>query len=405
MEIKRDYKYYKEIFENTTAPFAYVDLDLLRKNITDISKRAEGKPIRVASKSVRCLSVIQKILNSGLKVAGVMSYCAQDTIYLSQNGVENLLLAYPVVDEFYIHQLALEIKKGKKIVLMVDLPEHVERINEVGKLAGVQIPICLDIDMTTRFPGIYFGVYRSSLKLIEEARKLYQKIKNCDYVELKGIMGYEAQIAGLADNDPINGLKNPVIRLLKSKSVKIVADRRTAIINMLGNEGAELEIINAGGTGSIETSIQEPLVTEVTAGSGFFNSKLFDYYHNFQHEPAAAFGLEVVRIPQPGVYTCYGGGFIASGPVGKNKQPSPYLPQQVKTIESEGFGEVQTPILSTYPFQIGDPVFFRHAKAGELCEHFDKVYLVENGEIVAQAPTFRGDRVLEILNFVKNNFQ
>ncbi|MBX2843219.1 MAG: alanine racemase [Flammeovirgaceae bacterium] len=395
MEVTRDYNYYRKVFKDTPAPFAFVDLDLLNINISEIAKRAKGTPIRIASKSIRCLAIIQKILTSGINVSGVMSYCAQDTIYLSRNGVDNLLLAYPVVNDYYILQLAQEIKKGKKIVLMVDLPEHIERINKVGKSIGIQIPICLDIDMTTNFPGIYFGVYRSSLKQVGDVIELYKIIKNNEFVVLEGIMGYEAQIAGLADSDPSNGFKNLIIQFLKSKSIKIVAERRTAIIKMLKEEGVNLKIINSGGTGSIETSVQEKLITEVTAGSGFYNSKLFDYYKNFQHLPAAAFGLEVVRNPKPGVYTCYGGGFIASGPTGNNKQPSPYLPDYIKTIDDEGYGEVQTPILSRHSLHLGDPIFFRHAKAGELCEHFDYIYLVEKGRILGKEPTFRGERILK----------
>ena len=40
---------------------------------------------------------------------------------------------------------------------------------------------------------------------------------------------------------------------------------------------------------------------------------------------------------------------------------------------------------------IGDRVYLRHAKAGELCERFDALHLVEGGEIVDVVPTYRGE--------------
>ena len=38
-----------------------------------------------------------------------------------------------------------------------------------------------------------------------------------------------------------------------------------------------------------------------------------------------------------------------------------------------------------------DNVLLRHARAGELCERFDRLHLVQNGEIVEEVPTYRGE--------------
>jgi D-serine deaminase-like pyridoxal phosphate-dependent protein len=151
--------------------------------------------------------------------------------------------------------------------------------------------------------------------------------------------------------------------------------------------------VNAGGTGSLETSAAESWVTEVTAGSGFYSSGLFDSYTNFHHRPAAAFAVEIVRQPKEGMFTCLGGGYIASGEVGVAKQPKPYLPDGMKLVAQEGCGEVQTPFFYSgqEAIGVGDPVFFRHAKAGELCERFNSLYLVQNGKIEEEVKTYRGE--------------
>ena len=156
---------------------------------------------------------------------------------------------------------------------------------------------------------------------------------------------------------------------------------------------APLEFVNGGGTGSLAATASEPAVTEVTAGSGFYDSVLFDHYRSLGLRPAAAFAMPVVRKPSPGIASVLGGGYIASGAAGKDRLPEPYLPPGLRLDSFEGAGEVQTPVLGepAARLRVGDRVYFRHAKAGELCERFDRLYLVEGGRIVDEVPTYRGE--------------
>jgi D-serine deaminase-like pyridoxal phosphate-dependent protein len=250
----------------------------------------------------------------------------------------------------------------------------------------------VDVDMSTDFPGLHFGVWRSPLRTVKDVMKLIEVLKRYEFIQLEGIMGYEAQIAGLGDAIKGAGLKNQVVKILKKRSVKDLSTRRGAIVQALKDAGFKPNLVNAGGTGSLETSIQEPWVTEVTVGSAFYAPALFDHYTTFRHLPAAAFALEITRIPSPGIYTCQGGGYIASGEAGVLKQPVPYLPEGMKPIATEGFGEVQTPVRykGTEKLQVGDPLFFRHSKAGELMERFETVYLIREGKITDEVKTYRG---------------
>ncbi len=131
----------------------------------------------------------------------------------------------------------------------------------------------------------------------------------------------------------------------------------------------------------------------MAAGSGLYQPHLFDYYTNFTGRPAALFALPIVRRPGPGVVTALGGGYLASGPGDKIRLPRPYLPEGLSYDPQEGAGEVQTPLLGAVADQlrIGDRVWFRHTKAGELCEHFDALHLVEGDRVVQTVPTYRGE--------------
>jgi D-serine deaminase-like pyridoxal phosphate-dependent protein len=211
-------------------------------------------------------------------------------------------------------------------------------------------------------------------------------------------MLYEAQIAGVGDAPPGRPLRSLAIGLMQSRSARELAPRRAAIVaavqEALSQAGAPpLEFVNGGGTGSLERTAAEPAVSEVSAGSGLYGPALFDTYRAFTPRPAAMFALPLVRRPGRGVVTALGGGYLASGPGDATRLPRPHLPAGLRLDREEGAGEVQTPLLGDVAdeLRVGDRVYFRHTKAGELCEHFRSLHLLEGGRIVEQAPTYRGE--------------
>ena len=374
-------------------PLALVDLDIFDENIRQILQRARGKRIRVATKSVRCVSLLRRLLDADPSIQGLMCYTAREAVWLSEQGFDDLLVAYPTYHAAQIRTVAQAVKRGVSIYLMVDKQEHLEQIERVGQEENVQIPVCLDLDVSTKFPALHFGVYRSSLRSLEDVKTFVDYLKTCKHVTLSGLMGYEAQIAGITDNAKGQRLKNSIIRFLKRRSIPKVAALRETVVKYLEKEGFVLDFINGGGTGSVETTVQEEVVTEVTVGSGFYTSTLFDNYRKFRHLPAFIYAIEVVRNPEPNVFTCLGGGYVASGPPGVDKTPKVHLPEDGKLFKNEMAGEVQTPIKykNEGDLKLGDPVFFRHAKAGELCEHFKEIYLVASGKVERKVLTYRGE--------------
>lgn len=391
--MQRNYTYYRRAIQGRRLPCALVDLELFDENARQIRHRAGDKKIRLASKSVRCRELLQRILNSDSQFRGLMCFSAEEAVWLSRQGFDDILIAYPVWQTEQIGAVAAEVSRGRRLLLMVDSEAQIERISRVAAQTGVTLLLCLDVDMSSDFPGLHFGAWRSGIQHLDQVRRLVQSVREQPYVELRGVMGYEGQIAGVGDNTPGQFLKNLAIRGLQWYSRRQVRRRRQAIVEVLKGEGVDLWFVNAGGTGSLESSSAEPWVSEVTAGSGFFAPALFDTYRRFRHLPAALFAIEITRRPRPDIFTCLGGGYIASGPAGWDRLPQPYLPAGACLIKTEGAGEVQTPIRYRGPEKLdyGDPIFFRHAKAGELCERFDRLYLIAAGEIVDEVPTYRGE--------------
>lgn len=371
-------------------PFAYIDLDLFDANVATIAPLALGKNIRVASKSIRVPEMLGRILQKGSPYKGIMCYSAREADYLARNGFSDLLIGYPCHHADDIVPLLDHVRNGVNLWLMIDSVEHVRHLHALGRSHGTVVPVCLDMDMSTDLPGLHFGVWRSSVHRPADARMVADEIGRCSHVRLDGLMGYEAQIAGLGDNVPDKKLMNMVVRWLKGRSVREISERRAQTVDTITRSGHRLLFVNGGGTGSMDTTCSEACVTEVTVGSGFYSPTLFDNYTGFRFAPAAGYAIEVVRNPKPGIYTCLGGGYIASGEVGALKQPGILFPVGAQLIAQEGTGEVQTPICYSGTLNLGDPVFLRHAKAGELMEHFNHVLLLQGGQVVGTSLTYRG---------------
>lgn len=388
----RSYKEYRERLKDLPYPYACLDLELYTSNIKTNLARAESKKIRVASKSVRCVEAMRLVFEYDDQYQGIMAYHGAEVLFLLEEGFDDILLGYPIVDRGLIRAIGEKIKSGKTVCFMVDSLEHLTLIDKAGRALQTQLPVCIDLDLSDDYPGLHFGVWRSSLTQVLDIENLLRDIQKLDYVKLEGVMGYEAQIAGVADNTKGGGAKNAVIRWLKNRSIPALRQKRKKAIELIESQGIELRIVNGGGTGSLESTSQEEVVTEVTVGSGLFNSHLFDNYSAYQLAPAMFYAIPIVRKPKDDIYTCHGGGFIASGGVESIKAPIIHLPPEGRLDKNEGAGEVQTPIRFdnlAEDLSLGDPIFMRHAKAGELCERFNKVVFMGDKDLTAY-PTYRG---------------
>ena len=391
--LERDHAYYRQALAGLPMPLAFVDLDLLDRNAGDVLNRAGAKPVRIASKSVRSVKVLSHLLGADDRFQGLLCFTAPEAAWLAGQGFDDLVVAYPTWEPSHVEAVADRVAEGHHITLMLDSLTHVEHLERMARTRGVRLPVCLDLDLSVDFPGLRFGVFRSPVRDAATAVSVAQRVVASDHLTLDGIMGYEAQIAGVADRLPGQRAKNAVVRLLKRRSLPEVARRRAEVVAAVEGLGVELRFVNGGGTGSLASTARERAVTELTAGSGFYAPTLFDHYEDFTFLPAAGFAVQIVRRPTPDVFTCLGGGYIASGAVGSDKEPTPYLPAGAELLANEGAGEVQTPVRyrGPVPLQLGDPILMRHAKAGELCERFERLHVISDGEVVDTYPTYRGD--------------
>jgi D-serine deaminase-like pyridoxal phosphate-dependent protein len=378
------------------APFAIVDMAAFRANAAAMTHRAGGKPIRLASKSVRCRHLIEQVLAmDGFR--GILAYTLPEALWLAAcDTSDDIVVAYPTADRTALARLAGDATAATSIALMVDCADHLDLIEKATASVSHphQIRVAIDIDagyeaLSGRFRA---GARRSPVRTPADAVALARTILSRPALRLVGLMAYESQIAGVGDNPPGRPLYARAVRIMQRRSAAELAARRGAIVAAV-RQLTSLEFVNGGGTGSLEGTSAEPAVTEIGAGSGLYHPTLFDAYRGFTGLPAAMFALPVVRRPGPSMVTALGGGYPASGPGTPSRVPSPYLPAGFRLDKEEGAGEVQTPLIgpAADSLRIGDTVWMRHAKAGELCERFSELHLIDDEAIAAAVPTYRGE--------------
>ncbi|MEU3563156.1 amino acid deaminase/aldolase [Kitasatospora sp. NPDC006786] len=383
---------YDRVTAHLDGPVAVVDLAAFDANAADLVRRAGGKPIRLASKSIRCRALLERALAVD-GFLGVMSFTLDESLWLARTGVRDILLAYPSADRAGFAELTADPGAAREITVVLDDPAQLDLIDR-ARGGDAEVRVCLELDTSLHLLGgrVRVGARRSPLRTPEDLGAFAELVQRRRGFRVVGLMAYEGHVAGVGDRVPGQPVRSGLIRLMQAKARTELAQRRAATVRRL-RQVADLEFVNGGGTGSVESTVAERAVTEVAAGSGLYQPQLFDNYRTFRGRPAALFGQPVVRRPGLGVVTVLGGGYPASGAAGPDRSPVPYLPAGLRYDPMEGAGEVQTPLLGSAAddLLIGDRVWFRHAKAGELCERFAELHLIEDDRIVRTVPTYRGE--------------
>lgn len=366
-------------------PCALVDLDAFDRNLDRLcAPLHDAVTLRVASKSLRVPRLIERVLErSGAR--GVLCYHVDEAKLLAERGIDDLLVAYPPAPEDAPVYAALA-AGGTRIWATVDGAPAVRALGAAATAAGAELELCIDIDLSLRAAGMHIGVRRSPIRGADDALALARVIADTPGVRLTAVLGYEAQVAGVQDHT--GSVQDLAMKVVKPRSRALALERRRAVVAALTDAGFAIEVVNGGGTGSVDFTAADPSVTEISAGSGLLCPHLFDGYAGLALEPAAFFAMSVVRVSDDGYATCFGGGYVASGSAGPDRLPKPWWPEGLGVLGIEGFGEVQTPFQGHLAY--GDTVLCRHAKSGELAEHFAEVVLVSGGAVVDVVPTYRG---------------
>jgi D-serine deaminase-like pyridoxal phosphate-dependent protein len=380
--------------KNIVGPVAFVDLEQFDKNAKAMARFVEGTAltIRIATKSLRVPELIRRALKSHPRYQGLMCFSVQEAVFLAKEGFNDLLIAYPSVSPRDLESLKYLHQNKIKVSMVIDDPRHLQALDQIMVGSLEKFPVLIELNLSVKIGPLVIGVRRSPIKEAAQILNMIKNIEKTAHLRFQGIMAYEAHVAGVGDQNPFKPLLSLLLKPMRSFCSKSIAKKRKEILQNISRQLPKDFIFNGGGTGSLSFNRSEAnVLTELTAGSGFYCPHLFDYYSNFHLEPAAFFALQIARQAEKNWYTCLGGGYVASGEPGWDRLPQLFSPKEKMELSGfEGAGEVQTPVQTQNKKSIGDNIVFRHAKAGELMERFNEVLLIEKDNIHSRAKTYRG---------------
>src|ERR1700723_105454 len=215
-------------------PFAVVHLAAFDANARDLVRRANGVPIRVVSKSLRCRHLIERALaRPGYR--GVMSYSLAEALWLHATGTtDDLLVAYPTADRASLRALAADDAARQHITVTIDSAAHLDFIDATLGAGHPVIRVCLDLDMSWRplpyGPVVQVGTWRSPLRTPAQAALFAETILGRPGFSLVGVLGYEGQIAGLGDAPPGRPVRAALVQAMQARSSAELNERRAAAV-------------------------------------------------------------------------------------------------------------------------------------------------------------------------------
>lgn len=182
------------------APLALVDLEAFDANAADLVRRSGGKPVRVASKSVRCRALLERVLaKDGFQ--GIMSFTLAESLWLARSGFDDILLAYPSADRSGFAELTADPKLAAAVTVMVDDPAQLDLIDAARGDGREVVRICLELDTSLKLFGgrVRVGARRSPLHSPAQLAEVARVVTERPGFRLVGLMAYEGHIAGVGD--------------------------------------------------------------------------------------------------------------------------------------------------------------------------------------------------------------
>ncbi|MFX1287181.1 MAG: alanine racemase [Promethearchaeota archaeon] len=388
MILSSTYEELKNLVKGKKFPLVICDLDAFNQNLERVGKylTKTKKKLRLCTKSVRVPELVNRVEKEDF-VNGIFTYNSAEALFYAENyKTEDILLGYPTVSKIDVEELCQAAQiDGVNITVMVDDPKQIELLNKFASKNNVVFNTLIEVDVADRLLGRNVGVYRSPIRNPEVVVNLAREISEKSHLHFRGIMGYEAQNASIGDNKML-------YRYAKKRSRKRVNLWRQAVVDALSNSGFQAEVVNGGGSGCFQETANEPSITEIGIGSLLFKSHIFDAINSLNDFlPSLFFGIQIVRKPRKNIATAFSGGYVSSGNV--RALPIPIIPNGLKIIKDEAFGEVQTPFIfnpNQIELRLGDPIFCRFGKAGEPLEHFNEIFVYSKGEIIDKYKTYRG---------------
>lgn len=230
------------------TPALLVDLDIMERNIASMADLAAslGTTLRPHAKSHKSTYIADLQISHGAK--GLCLATVGEAEVMWEHGVDDLLLAYPIVGPTKLKRLA-PLVDAQVLTLVADSLEVAEGYSRLASSAGRQISVLIEIDS---------GMHRVGI-LPENAGVLAAQVARLPGLEVRGIMTHAGQSHLAVDQQGIERVARDEVRaMLRAREE-------------LESQGIQVDVVSAGSTVTTPYLSSDDGITEVRPGTYVFN--------------------------------------------------------------------------------------------------------------------------------------
>ncbi len=233
--------------EDLETPAVVVDLDIMEENIRSLSDYCgrHGLGLRPHTKTHKIPAIAKMQIQSGCH--GITVAKVGEAEVMANAGLNNILVAYPVLGETKLERLA-RVAQSHRITVSLDSLQAAQGISEAAKKGDVLIYILIEYDM---------GMRRCGIQSVESFVQLAQQVERLPHVQFEGLMFYPGHIWDIPSE------QSPALSNLSQKVQEIVGAVRRS--------GLECKMVSGGSTPTAYNSHQVKGVTEIRPGTYVFN--------------------------------------------------------------------------------------------------------------------------------------
>ena len=233
--------------EELDTPALLIDLDRLDANLERTAAYAaeHGLGLRPHTKTHKSPVVGRMQLDLG--AVGLTVAKVGEAEVMAQDGVPNILVAYPVWGDAKWRRL-IQVASSVPVTVALDSAVVAEGVSRHASQAGLEVSVLVEADV---------GMQRCGLPPGEELRALARQVAALPALHLEGLMFYPGHI------DPSGPGAERELGRLRTELDRILAAFR--------EDGLPTEVVSGGSTPTLFRSHEIPGLTEIRPGTYVFN--------------------------------------------------------------------------------------------------------------------------------------
>ncbi len=231
------------------TPSLVVDEDLLRRNISEMAAFAKsvGVALRPHIKTHKTPQIARLQIGAGA-VGITCAKLGEAEVMIDQGGIEDILLAYPVVGEIKVRRL-LGLLDRARLIVALDSRDAAAALSRAMVTAGRVLEVYIEVNTGQNRAGVHDG---------EEAVALAIEVSRFKGLRLIGIMTHEGHSHTVSPTE---------IEATATAAGRAMVETAETI----RGHGIDLPVVSVGSTPAAVFTPTVPGITEMRPGTYVFN--------------------------------------------------------------------------------------------------------------------------------------